>query len=301
MKLFGGEPLPQSGDAQLPHRDERDFGGVRILLADDNAINLEVALRWLQKWNCHTTCVSDGREAVETVERQQFDLVFMDCQMPELDGYEATRAIRSGTSAAREVPIIAVTAHAMQGDREKCLDAGMTDYLSKPIRPDALAEMIGRWTKTVPQMTAPSANVSKDDADADAKPSTPASPVLDVQVLRELREAVGDEEFPQFLEMFYEQSSKCERLLREAVSQNDCDALARIAHSLKGVSRQYGAIGVATACAELEAGATNPALRAEGAASFSPHIDVLRRILMTARITLHQATSALLAGDTPSS
>lgn len=120
---------------------------VRILLAEDNAINQKVALTILEKLGYRADAVADGLEAIKALETIPYDLVLMDCQMPEMDGYEATHMIRSQESAVRNhnIPIIAITAHAMKGDREKCIEAGMDDYIAKPIEPQVLIEKIEEW------------------------------------------------------------------------------------------------------------------------------------------------------------
>jgi two-component system sensor histidine kinase/response regulator len=118
---------------------------LRVLLAEDNAVNQKLMLRLLEKRGCSVTLVCDGVRAVEAFQLQSFDLALMDVQMPEMGGFEATAAIRELESVTgRRMPIIALTAHAMQGDRERCLKAGMDDYLSKPIHPKALFEAIYR-------------------------------------------------------------------------------------------------------------------------------------------------------------
>jgi PAS domain S-box-containing protein len=119
--------------------------GPRVLLAEDNLINQALTLRLLQKLGCHVDVVGNGRQAVEAAAQADYALVLMDCEMPEMDGFEATAVIRQNESGARHVPIIALTASAMQGDREACLAAGMDDYLSKPMRPSDLEAMLRRW------------------------------------------------------------------------------------------------------------------------------------------------------------
>ena len=123
-----------------------DDCGHQILVAEDNLVNQKVITRLLGKRGHHVTVVGNGLDAVDAIRKRSFDLVFMDVQMPELDGLEATRRIRSMQSAARQSPvrIVALTAHAMKSDRDQCLEAGMDDYLSKPIVPEELDAALAR-------------------------------------------------------------------------------------------------------------------------------------------------------------
>jgi CheY-like chemotaxis protein len=116
-----------------------------VLLAEDNEINQRIVMRLLEKVGCHAERVANGREAVEALGRNTFDLVLMDVQMPEMDGFAATEEIRRREAGRRRTPIAAMTANAMTGDREKCLAAGMDDYISKPVRLENLQRMLNRW------------------------------------------------------------------------------------------------------------------------------------------------------------
>ena len=126
-------------DAQLPLH-------VRVLVAEDNVINQKVAVRLLEKLGCRIDVAANGQEAVTMLAQFAYDVVLMDCQMPEMDGFAATAAIRQReSSTGRHVPIIAMTANAMQGDREDCLAAGMDDYVSKPVTFESLVSMLQKW------------------------------------------------------------------------------------------------------------------------------------------------------------
>ncbi|HKC00101.1 MAG TPA: response regulator, partial [Terriglobales bacterium] len=137
--------------AAEPRRHER----LSILLAEDNPVNRQVAVRLLEKQGYQVTCAADGREALSLLEQSVFDLVLMDIEMPNMNGLEASAAIRQGEKmTGRHIPIVAMTAHAMKGDQEKCLAAGMDDYVSKPIRPPDLSAAILKVVPSAPRASA---------------------------------------------------------------------------------------------------------------------------------------------------
>jgi PAS domain S-box-containing protein len=139
------EPSPAAGPARPAGGHPVDFLPLRLLLAEDNLVNQHVAMAVLKKLGLRADLAANGREAVEAVQAKDYDLVLMDCQMPEMDGFQATRRIREQEGAARRVPILAMTANAMQGDRERCLESGMDDYLPKPVTLDSLKNALRRW------------------------------------------------------------------------------------------------------------------------------------------------------------
>ena len=120
-----------------------------MLLVEDNLVNQKIAAAMLKKLGCSVDLAENGSEAVEMLDRESYDVVFMDCQMPEMDGYQATMEIRRREGPRRQTPIVALTAHAMKRDRERCLEAGMDDYLAKPARSEDLGIMLARWCGNV--------------------------------------------------------------------------------------------------------------------------------------------------------
>jgi CheY-like chemotaxis protein len=130
-----------------PHGLTEVQAHVKVLVVEDHVTNQIVAVKLLEQQGCRVDVASNGREAVEATSHISYDCIFMDCQMPEMDGFAATAAIRQREAATgQQVPIIAMTANAIQGDRERCLEAGMTDYVSKPFTPQQLAGMLQKWT-----------------------------------------------------------------------------------------------------------------------------------------------------------
>jgi CheY-like chemotaxis protein len=150
LTALGTKPVKEAMPALVTRHSLRETGNqLRILLAEDNPINQVLAVRLLEKRGHSVTVAGNGKEALAALEKRSFDLVFMDVQMPEMDGFEATAAIRQKEkTSANHQPIIAMTAHAMVGDKERCLEAGMDDYITKPIRPQELTELLTRYSFT---------------------------------------------------------------------------------------------------------------------------------------------------------
>jgi CheY-like chemotaxis protein/HPt (histidine-containing phosphotransfer) domain-containing protein len=202
----------------------------RILLAEDNPVNQKVAMRILEKGGHRIDAVASGTEALEALRRIPYDIVLMDVQMPEMDGYEATRQIRGLRSGVRTIPVIAMTAHAMKGDREKCLDAGMDDYVSKPVKPQQLLEVVQRWAgKQVLHAS------SGDEEASDVAPSP-----LNLDHLEEI--TGGDDAFRQELfDLFFKDAGEHLSSMERAALQGDAAALEREAHAVKGAGKNMGA------------------------------------------------------------
>jgi CheY-like chemotaxis protein/HPt (histidine-containing phosphotransfer) domain-containing protein len=210
----------------------------RVLLAEDNVINQKVALRQVQKLGYDAEAVGNGAEALKAIEAAAYDLVLMDCQMPVMDGYEATRQIRRLQAGAWRIPIIALTAHAMVGEREKCLAADMDDYLAKPLKLEELAAMIKKW-------------LARNAAESGQETADTAAPPVD---LSQLTEALGDEEeeIREILGLYLEQMSESIPQLDAAIESQDARKLKSIAHSCAGVSANCGMVRVVGPLRDLE-------------------------------------------------
>ena len=224
----------------------------RILVAEDNQVNQKVAVKMLEKLGYRADVAANGLEAVEALfSRVPYSAVLMDVQMPEMDGYEATAEIRGreGEDANRRTPIIAMTANAMQGDREKALAAGMDDYVSKPVDPEELQAALERWVFR-PDDGGASA---PDEATAEAAASREdATDPLDQSVLEGLRELGDQDLLVELAGLFLEDAPPKLEALREAIGRGDAASVGQLAHGLKGSSGNMGATGLATICAELE-------------------------------------------------
>jgi two-component system, sensor histidine kinase and response regulator len=215
---------------------------LRILLAEDNPVNQRVALHILQKAEHSVLAVGNGREALEALARENFDVVLMDVQMPEMDGFEATDAIRTQEKiTGGHLPIIAMTAHAMKGDRDRCLEGGMDDYVSKPVRADDLLRVLQKFA---PQSTPAPAQ--------EAPAQTTAEPVVfDRQAA--LDRVGGEEElFDEVLQLFLSDAPNRLTEIRTALEQGDTKRLEIGAHSLKGAAGYVGAERTVARALKLE-------------------------------------------------
>ncbi len=215
---------------------------VRVLVAEDNVVNQKVAIRILERLGYHADAVANGLEAVTALETLPYDLVLMDVQMPEMNGFEATRAIRDPQSKVRrrEVPIIAMTAHALKGDRDKCLEAGMNDYISKPVTSSGLSEMLQKWA---------------DEERKETRVTPPAVPAesapVNLQRLNDITD--GDTAFEQeLIESFLGDTERHISELESAVREKDGEKLRSHAHSIKGSGSNAGAKGLEEVATRLE-------------------------------------------------
>jgi signal transduction histidine kinase/CheY-like chemotaxis protein/HPt (histidine-containing phosphotransfer) domain-containing protein len=243
----------------------------RVLLVEDTLLNREVAREMLEMLGCEVDTVKNGLEAVQAVSDNHHDLVLMDCQMPEMDGYEATRVIRKKekrqpkSSKARRLPIIALTAHAMKGDRDQCLVAGMDDYISKPFTLNELRRTLQRWLpETQHNETGSGLPYNKAAMDGnslkaishDRKLSGSADAHIDPKALYNIRSLQRDgapDIVKKAINIYLKESPKFLQALRDAIPVGNVEAMRRAAHSWKSNSATVGAMALAEMCKELEA------------------------------------------------
>ena len=242
LSRHASDPSKTQDETQevLPQSDWRQ--GMKVLLAEDNAVNRTLATRLLQKHGHTVVVVENGRQALEALERETVDLVLMDVQMPEMDGLEATAAIREKEKGTGDhLPIIALTAHAMKGDREKCLAAGTDDYLTKPIRTADLFAAVERLRNAKTNAT----------PEAFALTNAPETNTFDSDAA--LKHVEGDRDLlDEIIRIFSEQCPKTMYEIQNAIRAADLPVLERAAHSLKGSASNLCATGVTQAAAELE-------------------------------------------------
>jgi PAS domain S-box-containing protein len=265
--VLAGEAIRRVASV-VPRRSTREMwrDNIRILLAEDNIINQQVAVAILKKLGLRADAVANGAEAVEALKDIPYDLVLMDVQMPEMDGLEATRAIRCPRSAVlnRNIPIIAMTANAMPGDREECLGAGMDDYITKPVTPLALAEVLEKWlTQTHKQ---------KPVAGAPAGKTGPAGgpPVFDKQAL--MSRLMDDEDLVRtIVSAFLEDMPKQISALREHIDQGKAAPAGGQAHQIKGAAANVGGVALSAVAFEMEK--AGQAGRLDEIAAFMPELE----------------------------
>jgi len=226
-------PSPRVSDAP------KAVSSVRILLAEDNLVNQRLAIRQLLKLGYAAHPVSNGFEVLQELQRQSYDIILMDCQMPELDGYEVTRRLRTWEKETNRPPtyIIAVTAHALDGDRERCVSAGMNDYITKPVHMVQLEAALNRALKRK------------------AVPVAQAATVLDpvcLAGLKELREPGQPDPLLELFDLFQTESVACLEKIERGVADQNSAATAQAAHTLKGSASNLGATQLAACCAQAE-------------------------------------------------
>ncbi len=241
-------PTTPALDKSDPPPEPEKIKNARVLVVEDNEINQQVAIELLEHAGMVVTTAANGREALKAVQQNTYDLVFMDLEMPKMDGYEATRAIRR-YARLQDMPIIAMTAHAISGTREKCLDAGMNDHLAKPIDPPELMAMLVKWIKP------------KSDQTPTPKPATPRK--TDAQDLPDklpglnlataLTRLAGNQQLLKILLAdFVHDFADAVESIKRALNQGDLEQIRIMAHTIKGVGGNIGAENLAESARRLE-------------------------------------------------
>ena len=235
---------------------------LRILIAEDSPINQKVALHQLRNFGYDADVAGNGKEVLDLLKHIHYDIILMDCQMPEMDGYEATKAIRQLDSDKNKIAIVAMTANAMKEDRDRCLACGMDDYLSKPIRKEDLAQKLGEWERKINAQNAIALAVISEEAiraDKDIHPSlleqdlhiSESLPLIDWSYIDDIVD--GSEEFKaELLETFVDSTSKGLAQLEVAIASNDYHKISQVAHFIKGSASNLGMISIAAIATDLE-------------------------------------------------
>lgn len=228
-------------DQRRPSAPVKNTPKLRILVAEDNVVNQKVTLHQLQKLGFLADVVENGRAALDALEIAPYDLVFMDCQMPELDGYAATRELRQWERGGRKTWVVAMTANSLQGDREKCLAAGMDDYVSKPVKMETLQAAIDRFLglRTI-------------QTEVREEGKTAAIDLAAISSFRDLDDLTGDDLLGKLIDVFLDNSPKVIADARAALAAHASPQLARAAHTLKGSCSNFGAERLRVACERLE-------------------------------------------------
>ena len=281
VALFAAPAEVEAPRVQIltPEADNQALSG-HVLLVEDNEVNRQVAQRLLTLSGISFSVAENGKVALDLLAQRAFDAVLMDCQMPIMDGYTATRARRQaeGDSGAKRIPIIAMTANAMAGDREKCLAAGMDDYLSKPLNRALLEQTLRKWLRGAAPPAAEAAPGASSVLAA-PKPATPPPPnpalsepivlaaagspdlqslpaggVLDTIIIGDLLEVMGDE-FPDLVRVYLEDTPKSVLLIEQAAKQRSIEGIIAPSHSLKSTSANLGAVRLSELAKRLEHGA----------------------------------------------
>jgi CheY-like chemotaxis protein/HPt (histidine-containing phosphotransfer) domain-containing protein len=244
---------------------------IKILLAEDNAINQAVIKGMLDRLNCQTSIAQNGEEVLQLWQTDAFDLILMDCHMPVMDGFAATQELRELEAAQNKprIPIVALTANAMRGDRERCLNVGMDDHLAKPAKSSDLQRTLQQWCNAPIAATSQNTPTTA-PGDNTAPPAAPAKPVqpdlapdaasaseaehiiLDTSALNRLRNEQSGGSIDWLIDLFLGELPGYLKAIRNAYENHDAKALYLSAHKCKGSSANLGAVALINLCAQLE-------------------------------------------------
>lgn len=220
-------------------------------MAEDNPVNQKLVTTLLKKAGYRADLADNGRAAVEALDKKPYDLVLMDIQMPEMDGFEATSAIRNKEGDGKHMTIIAMTAHAMKGDRERCLEAGMDDYISKPIDPEELLRVIRKWTRSKMNVSSPEPEIRHADEAGVRDDNAPETSPVDLKSA--MSRFDDDREFyKEMLREFLNYVPDQVRELEEAIASGDAEKVQKSAHSIKGAAGNLSAHNIFSTALNIE-------------------------------------------------
>jgi signal transduction histidine kinase/DNA-binding response OmpR family regulator/HPt (histidine-containing phosphotransfer) domain-containing protein len=293
VDLFGvAGPEQSRSRARKDDADQHDATGIRILLVEDNEMNQQVATELLESAGAIVTVANHGEEAVKILtegdQPPPFDVVFMDLQMPEMDGFTATRLLRLDPRL-KKFPIIAMTAHALVEERQRCIDAGMNDHVSKPIDPDALFSTLLRWAKPMPKQTSEPQAIPVRAVDEVILPE-----IAGVNGADGVKRVAGNRRlYRSLLIQFAEKQGDSAPEISAAIASGDLKLAERIAHTVKGVAGNIGITEVQTTAQKLEKAIRDghdsvPSLLDEFAASLRIQVDAIRQALRESAPTMPQ-------------
>ncbi len=249
-----------------PHRATKKdeiLRGINLLVAEDYAINKAVIINMLQQMGATVECVENGLLILEKLNQHSFDLILMDCHMPEMDGFETTLAVRERKTDDANIPIIAVTADAMKEDQDKCLQVGMNDYLSKPFKSEGLAQVILKWVKK-PDKAIKVIESIKSYPEKEIERFS----IINQKYLGEQKEAVGDS-FDEIVQAYITSLSESVQQMNQLAKDNDLTGLSRIAHKIKGASGTMGADALFDILGTIEK---------QGKANIKPQDDLIKQL-----------------------
>lgn len=218
----------------------------RILVVEDHIVNQKVAVGMIKKLGIEADVAKNGKEALELLKKQSYDLVFMDCQMPKMDGYEATRIIRAGEDEHHRMPIIALTAYAMEEGSERCFAAGMDGFLAKPIKFEQLRTLLQKW------LTVEEGGEKPQEANNSTERSINQYLSLDRIEFNGLRTAIGTETLREVISAFLEKVPQQLANMRELLATGNKEDIKMLAHTLRGSSANIAAVVFSRFCGKLE-------------------------------------------------
>ncbi|MCV6637798.1 response regulator [Candidatus Albibeggiatoa sp. nov. NOAA] len=247
LKCFNLEN--QKNTSAQQNIQQTDFTGKHILLAEDNKINQEVLCELLRQLGCEVSVVENGRDALQAMTEAHYDLVFMDCHMPEMDGLHATRYIRQAESlddTSKRIPIIALTANATASDRDECVTAGMDDFLSKPIKSDVLHDILAQYLDNDSELA------ETQIVEQNANKPLEQNEIISERALSSIRKDMGERGIGWLIDIFIAELPNYQHALEQAIQTKDAKQIYAAAHKLKGACSNMGAVGLVSLCRQFE-------------------------------------------------